>query len=114
MTKLRSSLQDYLTMRRGLGFKLYDAGIGLLDFVGFMERKRASRITTKLALEWAQKPKTALPAEWARRLSFVRGFARYQSAIDPRTEIPPEGLLSSVPARGVRSTLGVVGGSGPH
>jgi len=99
MTRLRSSLQDYLKMRRGLGFKLYDAGIGLRDFVAFMERKRASHITTRLALDWAQKPKTVQPAEWARRLSFVRGFARYQCAIDSRTEIPSKGLLPYRPQR---------------
>src|SRR5262249_43530557 len=99
MTRLRTSLRDYLKMRRGLGFKLHEPGKGLLDFVTFMERKRASRITTKLALYWAQKPKTVRPAEWARRLSWVRGFARYQSAIDPRTEIPPEGLLPYRPQR---------------
>jgi integrase/recombinase XerD len=98
MTRLQTSLRDYLKMRRGLGFKLYEAGIGLLDFVVFVEHKRASRITTKLALEWAQKPK-CVPSEWARRLSFVRGFAHYQSAIDPRTEIPPEGLLPYRPQR---------------
>ena len=99
MTRLRTSLQDYLKMRRGLGFELRKAGVGLHDFVAFMERKRASRITTKLAIEWAEKPKTVLPSEWARRLSFVRGFARYQSAIDPRTEIPPDGLLPYRPQR---------------
>ena len=99
MTRLRRSLGDYLKMRRGLGYKLYDAGLGLPDFVAFMERKRASRIKTTLALEWAQQPKTAQPAEWARRLRFVRGFARYQSAIDPRTEIPPNGLLPYRPQR---------------
>ena len=93
MTTLLTSVQDYLTMRRGLGFKLRDAGVGLLDFVSFMERKRASYITTDLALKWAQKPKSVHPAAWARRLSWVRGFARYRSAIDPRTQIPPMGLL---------------------
>jgi len=99
MTRLRRSLGDYLKMRRGLGYKLYDAGLGLPDFVAFMERKRASYITTKLALEWARKPKTVLPAEWARRLRFVRGFASYQSAIDPRTEVPPKSLLPYRPQR---------------
>jgi integrase/recombinase XerD len=99
MTTLRASVQDYLSMRRSLGFKLRDAGDGLLDFVSFMERKHARRITTRLALEWAQKPKTVLPAEWARRLGFVRVFARYQSAIDSRTEIPPCGLLPFRPKR---------------
>jgi integrase/recombinase XerD len=93
MTTLRTAVQDYLAMRRGLGFKLRDAGAGLLKFVSFMERNRASHITTDLALEWAQKPKSVLPMEWARRLSWVRGFARYRSASDSRTQIPPTGLL---------------------
>jgi integrase/recombinase XerD len=93
MTTLRTSMQDYLTMRRGLGFKLRDAGVGLANFVSFMESKRASHITTDLALEWAQKPKSVLSLEWARRLSWVRGFAHYRSASDPRTQIPPKGLL---------------------
>ncbi len=99
MTTLRTSVQDYLTMRRGLGFKLHDAGVGLLDFVAFMERRRAARITMDLALEWATKSKAAQPAAWARRLSFVRGFARYRSAIDPRTQIPPASLLPYRPQR---------------
>ena len=99
MNTLRASVQDYLAMRRGLGFKLHDAGVGLLKFVSFMEYKHASHITTELALDWAKKPKSALPAEWARRLSFVRGFARYRSAINSRTQIPPAGLLPYRPQR---------------
>ena len=99
MTRLRTSLGDYLNMRRGLGFKLHYVGIALLDFVGFMERKHAFHITTKLALEWAKESKSALPSEWAKRLSCVRGFARYQSAVDPRTEIPPKSLLPYRPQR---------------
>jgi integrase len=39
------------------------------------------------------------PAEWARRLSIVRIFARYRRATDPRTEIPPDGLLPHRPKR---------------
>jgi integrase len=82
-----------------LGFKLRDAGIGLLDFVSFLEQQGAASITTALALEWAQQPSSARPAEWARRLSYVRGFARYRSATDSRTEIPPWGLLPHRPER---------------
>jgi len=48
-----------------LGFKLRDAGKLLLAFVKFMEQCRASYITTKLALAWAQLPSTVQPAEWA-------------------------------------------------
>jgi hypothetical protein len=28
MMTLRASVEDYLAMRRGLGFKLHDAGVG--------------------------------------------------------------------------------------
>jgi integrase/recombinase XerD len=86
-------------MRRSLGFKLKDAGKGLSDFVTFMERRDASYITQALALEWAQQPLNVQPAEWARRLSFVRGFAYHRSAFDLRTEIPAQGLLPFQPKR---------------
>jgi integrase/recombinase XerD len=99
MTTLQAALQEYLTMRRGLGYALRDAGRLLPTFVAFMAQRRASTITTRLALTWAQQPATGQPAEWARRLSFVRIFARYRHATDPRTEIPPDGLLPYRPQR---------------
>ena len=101
MISLRKAVKDYLTMRRSLGFKLRDMGYNLRHFVSFMEQQRASIITTELALRWAQQPQDVHPAQWAARLSFVRSFARYWSATDPRTEIPPTGLL---PYRTKRAT----------
>ncbi len=99
MTTLREAVHEYLTLRRSLGFKLREAGKLLLAFVTFMEQYRASYITPQLALAWAQQPSTVQPAEWARRLSVVRTFARHRSATDPRTQIPPEGLLPYHPKR---------------
>jgi len=99
MTTLRAAVQEYLTLRRALGFKLREAGKALLEFVRFLEQQRASYITTQLALTWAQQPAAVQPAEWARRLSVVRAFARHRSATDPRTEIPPDGLLPYRPKR---------------
>jgi integrase len=93
MSPLRKALQDYLALRRSLGFKLHKSGASLRHFVDFMERKRACNITTALALHWAKLSPGAHPACWAGRLSSVRGFARYWSATDPRTEVPPVGLL---------------------
>ena len=101
MISLRKAVENYLTMRRSLGFKLRDMGYNLRHFVSFMEQQRASIITTELALRWAQQPQDVQPALWAARLSFVRSFARYWSATDPRTEIPPMGLL---PYRTKRAT----------
>jgi integrase/recombinase XerD len=99
MTTLRAAVQAYLAMRRDLGFHLRETGRLLLQFVAFMEQHRATIITTRLALAWAQQRQTVQPAEWARRLSIVRIFARYRHAFDPRTEIPPDGLLPYRPKR---------------
>ena len=93
MNALREALHSYLAMRRGLGFKLHSDGTALSSFVTFAEQAEADHISINVALAWAQTPTTVQPARWARRLSFVRGFARYCSAFDPRTEIPPAGLL---------------------
>jgi len=93
MNTLRQAVQDYLSLRRSLGFNLHDAGKVLLDFVTFMERHRTSYITQALALAWAQQPVNVQSAQWAKRLSFVRGFARHRSATDSRTQIPAQGLL---------------------
>jgi integrase/recombinase XerD len=98
MNTLRQAVQQYLSLRRSLGFKLRDAGKALLDFVKFMERHRTPYITQALAL-WAQQPADVQPAHWAQRLSFVRGFARHRSATDPRTQIPAQGLLPFRPRR---------------
>jgi len=93
MNDLHTALDEYLNIRRILGFKLRDEGTALSRFLLFLEEKNASFITTDLALQWATIPENVLPSHWARRLTMVRNFARYRSGVDPRTEIPPQGLL---------------------
>ena len=93
MTPLRQAVADYLTMRRGLGFKLQRAGSLLPDFVSHLERCHARTVTRDLALEWAMQPPGAHPAWWVTRLEVVRGFARYLQAFDPSTEVPAPELL---------------------
>jgi len=93
MKTFREAIQGYLTLRRGLGFKLKKHSRMLEEFASFLEQKGALRITSRLALQWATEPQHIQPAEWAARLSVARGFARYWSATDPLTEIPSEGLL---------------------
>ena len=53
MSTLRQAVQDYIEMRRGLGFKLRETERGLIDFVTFLEANNTSYITTDLALAWA-------------------------------------------------------------
>jgi integrase len=99
MSQLRKAVRDYLTMRRGLGFKLVRHEAALQDFTLFLTQRRSSRITVNLALEWATQNANHKPYEWAARLSIVRGFARHWSATDPTTEVPPVGLLPHRPPR---------------
>jgi integrase len=93
MSHLHEALDDYLSIRRSLGFKLLEPARLLHRFVSFMEEQDASHITTKLALQWAQEPTDAQPYIWSLRLGVVRRFAAWRCASDPRTEVPPEGLL---------------------
>jgi integrase/recombinase XerD len=95
MSTIRKAVQEYLTLRRALGFKLRMEGGWLEQFASFLEHRRAAYITTQLALEWATLPVRAQVCHLAHRLSVVRGFAEYRVASDPRTEVPPLGLLSN-------------------
>ena len=93
MSALADALKKYLQLRRNLGSKLQGVDRTLRDFVAFAKRERSSHITTDLALRWAQQPLHVQPVTWASRLRLVRGFALWLSATDPRTEVPPTGLL---------------------
>jgi site-specific recombinase XerD len=99
MKSLQQAAQDYIRMRRHLGFKMRHEERRLRRFVSFMELQKASYITTKLALKWATEPADAQRATWAERLMCVRVFARYCSGADPRTEVPPLGILPFHPQR---------------
>jgi len=90
--RLCEALEEYLKVHRALGFILAGPSRMLHKFVAYMEQEGASFITTELAVRWAMQP-TCQPAQWASYLSMVRRFARYVSAYDARTEIPPCGLL---------------------
>ena len=97
MNRLKKAVKDYVEMRRSLGYKLQQESSLLSDFVSFLQKQGVDHITIPLALQWAQQNPTVSPAEWARRLTCVRGFARYWSATDPHTQIPPWGLLPYSP-----------------
>jgi integrase/recombinase XerD len=90
---LEQALTDYLSIRRRLGFQLREPETSLRNFVAFLQVEGASYITRELALRWAIQPMKVQPATWTWRLGMVRRFAVWHSAAEPRTEIPPAGLL---------------------
>ncbi len=85
-------LERYLSMRQRLWYKYQHQAQWLADFVTFMEMRKATTITTKLAVAWATLPPDR-HATWALRLTDARGFARHVANIDPQTEVPPAGIL---------------------
>jgi integrase/recombinase XerD len=94
MSALYQAVDDYISVRRSLGFKLEDYPWMLYDFVGYLEAAGSSTITAELAVTWAQLPgKEAHPSYLGKRLCVVRGFARHLSAFDPATEVPSADLL---------------------
>ena len=101
MSALREAAEEYLAIRRALGYKLRQQGRLLLQFVEFLEERGASQITTELALAWARQPASGSQIWWHQRLVVVRGFARHLVALDARTEVPASDLLPARPHRAV-------------
>jgi integrase/recombinase XerD len=101
MSALSRYVEDYLRLRRALGFKLEREGQLLAQLVAYLETAGAATITTELATAWARQPAGVQPNHWAKRLGVVRKFAAYLQTIDPATEVPPPGVF---PARRRRPT----------
>jgi integrase len=93
MNTLREAVEQYVAMRRNLGFELREPALILRNFVTFAESENALHITVDLVLRWVKQPSKAQPATWASRLGVVRRFATWYRAMEPRTEVPPKGLL---------------------
>ncbi len=100
MSALVKAAEDYLALRRSLGFALYRIDGLLLDFVAELEARGLETVTTEAALAWATKPAGADPYWHAKRFGCARRFAAYLNALDPRCEVPPPLL----PERGRRAT----------
>ena len=93
MSELSGHVEDYLRLRRALGFKLERAGRLLPQLVAYLEAAGAATVTSDLAIAWARLPGHTQPNHWAQRLAIARGFARYLRALDPATEVPPPGVF---------------------
>ena len=68
MTDLRCALNDYLTVRRQLGFQLRETGRLLDDYVSYCEVAGEQRLISDLAVRWAtigqRAPEPVAPAAW--------------------------------------------------
>lgn len=98
---LRDQLDEYLVMRRALGFQLNDVERQVGLFCTWLEaRGRTTTFTVDEAVTWARLNADAHPSWWSTRLSLVRRFAGYLNANDVDVPVIPAGLL---PARKPRA-----------
>jgi integrase len=95
MSDLLRHANEYLALRRALGFKLEFHAHVLPQFISYLVAAEAPSITTEHAVAWAGRPTCVSAIYRSQRLGVVRGFAKYMRAIDPATELPPAGIWRS-------------------
>lgn len=93
MSQVAEIAEDYLRVRRALGYKLDRQGRQLHQFVAYLEDAGAPTVTVEHAVAWATLPAGADVNYCSDRLSVARQFTRYLRTIDPACEVPPKRLL---------------------
>jgi integrase/recombinase XerD len=76
MNSLDLALNEYIAIRRALGFELREVAGCLRNFVAFLKIEGASYITRELALRWAIQPAEAQPSAWAWAFGYGPAFRR--------------------------------------
>ena len=99
MTPLQRAAEEYVALRRSLGFDVGTQARILRRFAKFAAQQKAPVVSTALVLQWVARMTDVLPATAARSLSVVRLFADWWKQRDPRTEVPPKRLM---PGRNLR------------
>lgn len=94
MTTMTERLDEYIVMRRSLGYDLSFTARVLRVFTAFADREGADYITVALFLRWKESFGKASNNTWSTRLGMVRGFAGWLQGQDVRTEVPPAGLVA--------------------
>jgi integrase len=98
---LRERLDEYLLMRRAVGFQLGDLERQVGLFLAWLQaRGQTQTFTIDEAVTWARLNPNAHPSWWATRLSLVRRFTSYLNANGVDVPVIPRGLL---PARKPRA-----------
>lgn len=95
---LIACVEDYLALRRAVGYKLETDGRLLRSFAQFASRNGpAAVVQTTTAIEWAAR--APAPASRERRLRVVARFARHARAEDRRHEVPPVDVFGHHPSK---------------
>ena len=83
---LSQNVNDYVALRRALGFKFRIQNTLLQHFANFAERRGDEFVHTQTVLDWAKEAPSRVQQH--NRLLIVRQFAKAMRAEDPRHQIP--------------------------
>lgn len=92
-------LNKYIIERRALGYLYQTEGRYLKRFTEFVDSKETPFLRVQDFLDWKNSFGNANASTWSQRLGVYRKFARWVSAYDIRTEVPPSDLI---PSKGVK------------
>ena len=104
---LQQALEDYLMIRRQLGYQLQSSGRLLAGFVRFAEQAGARTITTELAVAWARQPQVSRRSAGVSGSGWSAGSpaTSRQSTRTPRSHPPMCCLLVSNASRRISTRL---------
>jgi integrase/recombinase XerD len=89
MSTLRQAAEDYLALRRSMGFTLTVPGRQVQQFADHLDTLDATHVTIDLAVAWATRPAGTAPYYQWLRLSAVRGLLATCTASTPRIRFRP-------------------------
>jgi len=76
-------VEDYIAMRRGLGYQLTGQARYLRNFAGYLDGLRHhGPVPLGLSVDWATSTSSTDPCTRARRLSVLADFLRHLAALD--------------------------------
>lgn len=87
MRTLRKGIEDYVAMKRVMGFSFGQQESCLLRFCGFLEVANEPHITTDLAKKWALGTDKEPTYIHAKKLAAIRPFAMHWQTIEANTEV---------------------------
>lgn len=90
---LQQRADDYLALRRALGYRLSAHEKVLADYVSFAAARDVHTVTVSMTATWAECRPGLSPSAVARRASMVRLFAEYLRAFDLDCELVPAKLV---------------------
>ncbi|MBF0365513.1 MAG: tyrosine-type recombinase/integrase [Oligoflexia bacterium] len=93
MKTLKKRLDEYIKMKRLMGFKMQRSEYELKRFIDFIAKKNKKTITLELVLSWIKRSKTSRNITKRKHLVMIRKFLCFLNQEDTKIPIPNLNLI---------------------